>query len=116
VLIVEDVDEFRRFLVRMLTGLGYSVLEARHGADALRVFHDAAQPIDIVLTDVAMPYVDGIELVARLRAEHDDVKVLFMSGHSKRSIGPIGMNDAYIRKPFTMGAMAAQLCGLLAAG
>ena len=85
-LLVEDEAAVRASARRLLERHGYTVLEARHGADALRIVESGDRPIDLVLTDLVMPEMGGRELVERLRARHPALKVLFMSGYSERAV------------------------------
>jgi DNA-binding NtrC family response regulator len=81
------------------------VIEARHGADALRIFEERTRRIDLVLTDLVMPEMGGRELVDRLRALHPGVKVLYMSGYSERAVtvnGVMPPRTGFVEKPFTV--------------
>jgi CheY-like chemotaxis protein len=114
VLLVEDEAPVRRSVCRLLRRQGYTVLEARHGADALRRFDEGAAPrsalrdaqrIDLVITDVVMPEMDGRQFVERLRARGATVPVLFMSGYDQealRSHGEQPAGTAFLAKPFTV--------------
>jgi PAS domain S-box-containing protein len=112
ILVVEDENTVRRLVHRMLTGLGYTVLEARNGDDALTVFDRHAGTIDLVLTDVIMPRLGGPELVARLRQKTSGLKILYMSGYTEdvRMEGLHVENAAsLILKPFTRESLAAEV-------
>ncbi|HEX6533535.1 MAG TPA: PAS domain S-box protein [Gemmatimonadaceae bacterium] len=103
VLLVEDEDAVRASVRRMLQRHGYTVLEARHGYDAIRISEEHAGGIDLVITDVVMPELGGRELVERLRARRDGVKVLFMSGYTEDAVathGVLAQGAAFIEKPF----------------
>jgi CheY-like chemotaxis protein len=82
ILVVEDGDEARTFVTRVLTAEGYAVTEARHGAAALRLVEDAAEPFDLVVTDVMMPVMSGYKLGRRLGACRPGLPVLYMSASS----------------------------------
>jgi two-component system, cell cycle sensor histidine kinase and response regulator CckA len=104
-LLVEDEAAVRTSARRLLERQGYTVVEARHGADALRIFEEGGRPIDLVLTDLVMPEMGGRELVERLRARHPGVKVLYMSGYSERAVAVDGVmppRTGFVEKPFTV--------------
>jgi CheY-like chemotaxis protein len=104
-LLVEDEAAVRTSARRLLERQGYTVVEARHGADALRIFEEGGRQIDLVLTDLVMPEMGGRELVERLRARHPGVKVLYMSGYSERAVtvdGVMPPRTGFVEKPFTV--------------
>ncbi|HEY8240513.1 MAG TPA: ATP-binding protein, partial [Kiritimatiellia bacterium] len=109
ILVVEDESTVRRLTRRNLEALGYSVLEARHGEDALRVYQTNAGSIHLVLTDVVMPCMGGPELVERLRALNPKVKVLYMSGFTEDvMLDRVHVEHAasLILKPFTLETLS----------
>ena len=111
-LLVEDEAQVRESVRRLLEGHGYTVLEARNGEDALRIFEDNEGGIDLVLTDLAMPEMGGQELVERLRARHPGLRVLFMSGYTDRSIANNGgtpSHTGFVEKPFTVETLMRRL-------
>jgi PAS domain S-box-containing protein len=104
VLLVEDEDGVRSLARRTLTRLGYEVLEARNGGEALLVCERHEARIDLLLTDVVMPRMSGPELVERLRQVRGDFRVLYMSGYTDDWIANHGMAGAHgrlLEKPFT---------------
>lgn len=112
VLVVEDEEGVRR-LARMALELhGYRVLEARSGSDALRIAETHAAPIDLLLTDVVMPVMGGRELVAAIRRDRPELRVLFMSGYTEDDAlladgGEPG--QSFIQKPFSIAELAASV-------
>jgi two-component system cell cycle sensor histidine kinase/response regulator CckA len=80
VLVVEDEPAIRRLFTLCLRAHGYHVVEACNGADALAIVKQVGH-VDLVLTDVVMPVMTGPELVAALRPEHPDLRVIFASGY-----------------------------------
>ena len=86
VLLVEDQDDVRALSRKILERSGYSVLEARHGGEALALCMDEQVDFDLMVTDVVMPEMNGCELAERLRPHRPDLKVLFMSGYTDSSI------------------------------
>jgi len=104
-LLVEDEAAVRSSARRLLERHGYTVIEARHGADALRIMEEGGRQVDLVLTDLVMPEMGGREMVERLRARHPGMKVLFMSGYSERAVAQEGVmppGTGFMEKPFTV--------------
>src|SRR2546423_13261836 len=83
VLLVEDEDPVRKFGARALRNKGYKVIEAKSGESALEALHSAAEKIDLVITDVVMPHMDGPDLVRHVRQSHPEMKVIFISGYTE---------------------------------
>ncbi len=109
ILVVEDEDAVRAPLVQALKALGYAVLEARDGEEALRLCRESTGAVDLVLTDVVMPRLNGRELAAQLGREHRGLRVAYMSGHPEDTVDALGALDEdapLIRKPFTTNAIA----------
>jgi CheY-like chemotaxis protein len=117
ILLVEDDEAVRDAVMHELAVLGYTVLEAADGPEALRVA--AAQParrIDLLLTDVAMPEMDGCALAARLREQQPGLKVLFSSGYARDAAlgeSPRRSSDGFLPKPYDAAALAHTLCEVL---
>ncbi len=112
VLLVDDESALRGLAARGLRASGYEVVEASTGKDALSVAESYPRRIDLLLTDLSMPDMDGSELAKRLKAAHPDLKVLYMSGYTESLPG----DAAYIQKPFTMRALAEKVRGVLGTG
>jgi signal transduction histidine kinase len=110
VLVVEDEPAVRVLAARLLRGLGYHVLEAENGNDALRVATaHVGQPIDLLLSDVVMPQMGGKELTDLLRPIHPETKVLFASGYTGDALfcqGTLEPQFAFLQKPYTSAALA----------
>ena len=115
VLLVEDEDALRALLREVLESLGYRVLEAGLGAEALRIAREHRGPIHVLLTDLVMPQMTGRELADRLSCLRPDLKVLFMSGYGVGAAPrqEIPSDGAYIEKPFTADAMGGAIRALL---
>jgi CheY-like chemotaxis protein len=110
VLLVEDDEPLRRVLGQVLARLGYHVVTAADGADALTAAAAFAGPIDLLLTDVIMPRMSGQRLAEALCAERPGLKVVFMSGHASDVVGPQGGDTTALRilqKPVTPESIAA---------
>jgi signal transduction histidine kinase/CheY-like chemotaxis protein len=105
VLLVEDEDNVRRLVQRILERNGYRVLSARSGAEGLETAAAHEGQIGLVLTDVVMPGMSGPELADRMTAVNPDLKIVFMSGYpdhvpATSSLGVLGPDINYIPKPF----------------
>jgi len=119
ILVVEDEDTVRRLTVRILESLGYRVLEARHGGEALLICERHKERIHLVLSDVVMPHIGGPDLVKRLREIRSDFRVLFMSGFTDTPFveqEPDGQKAPLIFKPFTQEALANRIRSILNRG
>jgi two-component system, cell cycle sensor histidine kinase and response regulator CckA len=105
ILVVEDEEAVRTLAVRVLQACGYTVLEARHGMDALRIAEaESTGQIALLLTDVVMPQLSGPETAARLLEQRPAMQVLYMSGYSDHAAIPHGSWEAQAQilpKPFT---------------
>ncbi len=104
VLVVEDEDELRRLAVRELEERGYLVLAAANGVEALSVAQSLERPIDLLVTDVVMPEMNGVELAESLVDLWPTVAVLFMSGHLDEGAmerHPLDPDADLLPKPFT---------------
>jgi len=119
ILVVEDDDAVRRMTREFLKISGYTVLEARSGADAIQYMERREQPIDLVLTDVLMPGMKGRELVERLTKLRAGIKVLYMSAYTEDAainIGVLSPGTAFIEKPFSPDELANKVREVLSAG
>ena len=117
VLLVEDEAKVRDLVFDMLRRLGYRVVSAAGGAAALALVEGSREPIDLLLTDVVMPGMNGRELADRLALIRSSVKVLYMSGYADEVITNSGVLDGdvfFIAKPFTMRDLARKLREVLA--
>jgi PAS domain S-box-containing protein len=104
VLVVEDSDDLREIAGRILSKHGYQVMAAANGPDALEMARSFTGHIDLLLTDVIMPQMNGSELAPRLVASRPDLRVLYMSGFASTALGRPGTLPAEVAlldKPFT---------------
>jgi two-component system, cell cycle sensor histidine kinase and response regulator CckA len=112
VLLVEDEDAVRGFAVEALKRQGYEVLQACSGVEALEVLAAADGRIDIVVSDVIMPEMDGPTLLKRLRQDRPDLKFIFMSGYPddafKNTLEP-DTEFAFLQKPFSLAQLATKV-------
>ena len=110
VLLVEDEDAVRSFAARALGQRGYQVLEASTGTEALDVFESHQGDVDLVLSDVVMPEMDGPTLMAKLRRDRPDLKIIFISGYAEDSFRKhLADNEdfMFLQKPFDLKELAA---------
>jgi two-component system, cell cycle sensor histidine kinase and response regulator CckA len=116
VLVVEDEEIVRSLVREMLEGLGYTVLDARDGEDALRLLARAALRIDLVISDLVMPRMSGRELARRVAEMRPETAVLLVSGYAGDTTaaeGPLDPAAAFLEKPFTGRELAEKVRGLL---
>jgi signal transduction histidine kinase/CheY-like chemotaxis protein len=113
-LIAEDDEGLLEITTMLVESLGYDVLSAASGADALALFERQPGAIDLLLTDVVMPGMDGTELAARLRARRPGLRVLFVSGYPDALVERgRDATESILLKPFTSAALVARLEALL---
>jgi CheY-like chemotaxis protein len=103
-----------------LQELGYSVLEAKDGGDAVALAEQYKGTIDVLLTDIVMPHVRGSEVARRLSATRPGMKVIFMSGYTEGEFGAApdedcGPGTMLLQKPFELDALAGKLREVLEA-
>ena len=105
VLLAEDEKAVREFVRSILKRNGYTVLEAHHGSEALRVALQHPGPIHLLLTDMVMPLMGGKLLAERIIGLRPGIKVLYMSGYSENAVvhqGILGFGSSFIEKPFSV--------------
>jgi two-component system, cell cycle sensor histidine kinase and response regulator CckA len=108
ILVVEDEEEVRKLVVRILQRQGYTVLDAPDGDGALVICGERKDPIHLILTDIVMPGMSGRQLADRLGSFHPEMKVLYMSGYTDNAITHHGVLEKgmnYIQKPFTVDSL-----------
>lgn len=108
ILLVDDEDTVRRVTERLLQKLGYRVTSTESGDTALRILAEADEPFDLVLTDVVMPGITGIEMAERIRRSSPEQRILFTSGYTTREYGraPGQPPQPFMPKPFSMADLA----------
>lgn len=112
ILLVEDDDMMRALARVMLERLGYVVLEAPNGPEALGIYENRSGPIHLLVTDVVMPEMNGRELAERLRGQWASIKVLYMSGFTDDAVllhGLLRPEHAFLQKPFSSSALASRV-------
>ena len=109
VLVVEDEPTVRTMAVRALVEAGYRVHQANHGREALDLIEGTAAQVDLVVTDLGMPEMDGHELARRLRASRPGLPVLYISGY-----GDAGTVTPFLQKPFAPDELVDRVATVLA--
>jgi CheY-like chemotaxis protein len=112
ILVAEDNDQVRRVACRILRSNGYRVLDAADGEQALQVAAHSERRIDLLLSDVVMPGIGGVELAKRLLRERPDLLVLHMSGYTSMP-DSAAAPDELIEKPFSADELLGRVRGLL---
>jgi two-component system cell cycle sensor histidine kinase/response regulator CckA len=102
VLVVDDEAAVRRFAARVLEREGYTVLEARDGIDALDLIREKGMSVDVVVSDIVMPRLNGVELMQALVVSHPELPVILMSGYATGALAELGIASpcAILPKPF----------------
>jgi two-component system, cell cycle sensor histidine kinase and response regulator CckA len=111
-MLVEDDDPVRSFAARALRNKGYTVIEAKSGEAALERIRDMAGGIDLLVTDVVMPQIDGPCLVRRARELQPAIKVIFISGYAEDAFRERLGSDTdihFLAKPFSLKQLAAKV-------
>ena len=118
ILLVEDEEGVRSVLSELLGGLGYTVLEAGNGVEAVRIATSHVGAIDLVVTDMVMPEMSGQELGRSLAKLRPDLRILYMSAYASKIYSPSALADAladYISKPFDLEDFVIKVRELIAA-
>src|SRR5690606_34119715 len=116
VLLVEDEDAVRMGGMRALTSRGYTVHEASSGVEALEVFEALGGKVDIVVSDVVMPEMDGPTLLGELRKLQPDIKFIFVSGYAEDAFAknlPADAQFGFLPKPFSLKQLATVVKDML---
>lgn len=116
ILVVEDEEMLLQVTTTQLEEMGYAVIKAATPQEAIALYLDHAQQIQLVLTDVIMPEMSGTEMAERLRSTTPDLKVLFMSGYSTEFMterGALSEGMHYIQKPLDMEELARKIGQIL---
>src|SRR5690606_27521387 len=116
IMLVEDEDPVRLFSARALRNKGYKVIEARSGEAAMEILAAEEESIDLLITDVVMPGIDGPTLIRQVRERRPDIKVLCISGYSEDALRQRIAEETYIAflsKPFSLKQLAGRVKELL---
>jgi CheY-like chemotaxis protein len=117
VLVVDDEPGLRDLVCRTLQAEGYRTLEAAHGGEALEVIESTPEPVDLVVTDVVMPGMDGRELGRRLAQRWPDLPILYISAYDVNDIfrrGSPRTSAPFLQKPFPQEGLVTMVRGLIA--
>ena len=112
ILLVEDEDGVRVFGARALRNKGYTVLEANSGEAALAVMESYDDTIELLISDVVMPQMDGATLIERVRENQPDFKVILISGYAEEALGErlnTAENVNFLPKPFSLAQLAGKV-------
>jgi two-component system, cell cycle sensor histidine kinase and response regulator CckA len=112
VLLVEDEEAVRAFAARALASRGYSVVEAATGVEALLAIERNGGEVDLVVSDVVMPEMDGPTLLKEMRARNPNLKIIFVSGYAEEAFEkslPENEQFAFLAKPFALSALVAKV-------
>jgi two-component system cell cycle sensor histidine kinase/response regulator CckA len=118
IMLVEDEDPVRIFAARALRNKGYEVVEAKSGEAALDLIRDGRDALDLLITDVVMPRLDGPALVREVRETHPELQVIFISGYTEDDFRRRLDNDRrihFLPKPFSLKELAAKVKEVLSA-
>src|SRR5271163_2216373 len=116
ILLVEDEEAVRAFASRALASRGYTVLEADSGLDALRVVEEAGGKIDLIVSDVIMPEMDGPTMLTELRKRGLSAKIIFVSGYADDAFAknlPQGQEFVFLPKPFSLKQLIETVKGAM---
>jgi len=105
ILLVEDESSVRNLTAKMLEEQGYKVIQAKEGMSALSLFKKNKDKIDLIITDVIMPYLNGVDLVEKIISDYPQMKVLFISGHVDPILKRYNLESKdypFLQKPYTM--------------
>jgi CheY-like chemotaxis protein len=119
ILVVDDEKVVRTLIRHQLEAIGYPVLDASGGREALQLIQDKNTPIELLITDVLMPYMNGRELATRASLIRPDLRVLFISAYSSNLLIDLGVAPSgadFLRKPFRHGELPERVRRLLDTG
>ena len=111
ILLVEDEPAVRQLFSQALMRAGYRVHEARNGNEAMRLFEQHGDSVDLVLTDMRMPFMGGAELARHLRARRKTLKLLCISGYPGGS--DLEFSEDFLAKPFSRDELLAKVREIL---
>ncbi|HIL68959.1 MAG TPA: response regulator, partial [Verrucomicrobia bacterium] len=116
ILLVEDESIVRMMLQEVLSDQGYEVIEAENGKHALSVYEGFIGSVDMLITDLIMPEMNGRELAAALSTIQPDLKVIYLSGYTEDDVvrlGPLNTSDGFLQKPFRSEALLEKVSKIL---
>jgi two-component system cell cycle sensor histidine kinase/response regulator CckA len=117
ILVVDDDPDVRSLTVDILEMAGYTVLSTADPRHALRLARNHAEPLHLLLTDVVMPLMNGLQLAAEVQALRPEVKILLMSAYRTKEVDDyrmrLGLQGLFLDKPFTVAALTRAIRSLL---
>jgi two-component system cell cycle sensor histidine kinase/response regulator CckA len=119
ILLVEDEEGLRSLNARGLRSRGYSVIEASNGIEAMEALEEKNGAVDLVVSDVVMPEMDGPTLLKEMRGRNPDLKIIFVSGYAEDAFEkslPENEQFAFLPKPFTLAQLVAAVKETMPAG
>lgn len=119
VLVVEDEEAVRALVCKVLEREGFEVLSASNGGAALELLESSEELLQLIITDIVMPEMDGTELAERVRCDHPEVRLLFMSGYAEDELVKRGLATrwaGFLEKPFSPRTLIERVRELLAVG
>ena len=119
ILLVEDEDVLRSLNARGLRSRGYSVIEASNGIEAMEALEERDGAVDLVVSDVVMPEMDGPTLLKEMRKRNPNLKIIFVSGYAEEAFDkslPENEQFAFLPKPFALSALVEKVKETMTAG
>ncbi|GAB4367808.1 MAG: hypothetical protein Kow009_04660 [Spirochaetales bacterium] len=116
ILVVEDEEYIRGLIYKFLASFGYRILDASNAGEALLMCEESKDPIDLLVTDVVLPRLDGSRLFHRLKERFPSMKVLFVSGYPRHVLmerGLLKKEDPFLQKPFELEDFLQKVRGIL---
>ena len=113
ILLADDDLSTRQFLTGALEKAGHSVTACADGLAAWQAYESADAPFDLLLTDIVMPGLDGIELSNRIRARQPDVKIVYITGFAAMANNTTSDKDKVVSKPFHLGQLTREIDEML---
>jgi DNA-binding NtrC family response regulator len=113
---VEDNEEVRHLMREILMDLGYAVLEAAHAEQAIQEAERRPATIDLMVSDIVMPGLSGLDLAKRLALLQPDMRVLFVSGYADQETASRVLDDPsaeYLQKPFAPAELARKVAEMI---
>jgi DNA-binding NtrC family response regulator len=118
ILVVDDDEEVLSLAVDVLMAAGYTVLSTSDPRQALRLARDHAEPLQLLVTDIVMPLMNGMQLATEVQAFRPDIKILLISAYRTKEIEDyrmrLGLRGLFLDKPFTINALTGAVRSLLA--
>ena len=119
ILVLEDDDQLRPTLVSILREEGYIVEEARRGLEAVELLEEEVGGVDLVVSDVVMPEMDGPTMLAQMRQKNPDLKIIFVSGYAEESVRRDIEDDQsvdFLPKPYSLDQINSKVKEVLGKG